>query len=133
MLTNLGQHLAYVTGASAADTPARCTFIEDAAPGQNRLQNGEQIFSGGVPIYRGNTLVGAIGTSGDGIDQDDMISFLGLYNGGQDTGTIGEAPAGIRSDQIVIQVNGNSVALRYVNCPVAPFLDTSDQTPCNGK
>jgi uncharacterized protein GlcG (DUF336 family) len=133
VLTNLGQHLAYVTGASATDTPARCTFIPDAVSGQNRLQNGEQIFSGGVPIYRGNTLVGAVGTSGDGIDQDDMVSFLGLYNGGQDTGTIGEAPAGIRSDQIAIQVSGNSVTLRYVNCPVAPFLDNSDQTPCNGK
>ena len=132
VLTNLGQHLAYVTGASTTDTPPRCTFIEDAAPGQNRLQNGEQIFSGGVPIYRGNTLVGAIGTSGDGIDQDDMISFLGLYNGGQDTNTIGEAPTGVRSDQIVIQVNGDSVTLRYVNCPVAPFLDSSVQTPCNG-
>ena len=83
VLTNLGQHLAYVTGASATDTPQRCTFLPDATPGQNRLQNGEQIFSGGVPIYRGNTLVGAVGTSGDGIDQDDMISFLGLYNGGR--------------------------------------------------
>ncbi len=133
VLTNLGQHLAYVTGASATDTPQRCTFIEDAAPGQNRLQNGEQIFSGGVPIYRGNTLVGAVGTSGDGIDQDDMISFLGLYNGGQDTNTIAEAPTAIRSDQIAIVVNGNSVTLRYVNCPVAPFLDNSNQTPCNGK
>ncbi len=133
MLTNLGQHLAYVTGASATDTPARCTFIQDAAPGQNRLQNGEQIFSGGVPIYRGNTLVGAVGTSGDGIDQDDMISFLGLYNGGQDTNTIGEAPTGIRSDQIVIQISAGSVRLRYVNCPVAPFLDTPRKTSCSGK
>lgn len=133
VLTNLGQHLAYVTGASATDTPQRCTFLPDAAPGQNRLQNGEQIFSGGVPIYRGNTLVGAIGTSGDGIDQDDMISFLGLYNGSQDTNTIAEAPTAIRSDQISIQVSGNSVTLRYVNCPTGPFLDNNQQTPCSGK
>jgi uncharacterized protein GlcG (DUF336 family) len=133
VLTNLGQHLAYVTGASATDTPARCTFIQDAAPGQNRLQNGEQIFSGGVPIYRGNTLIGAVGTSGDGIDQDDMISFLGLYNGGQDTNTIAEAPTGIRTDQIVVQISQGSVRLRYVNCPVAPFLDTSTQDVCSGK
>ena len=75
-----------------------------------------------MPIYRGNTLVGAVGTSGDGIDQDDMISFLGLYNGGQDTNTIAEAPTGIRSDQIVIQISQGSVRLRYVNCPVAPLL-----------
>jgi uncharacterized protein GlcG (DUF336 family) len=133
VLTNLGQHLAYVTGASATDTPAQCTFLPNVSAGQNRLQNGEQIFAGGEPIYRGNTLVGAIGVSGDGIDQDDMISFLGLYNGAQDAGTISEAPAAIRSDQINIVINGNSVNLRYVNCPFGPFLDNSEQTPCSGK
>ena len=133
VLTNLGQHLAYVTGASATDTPAQCTFLPNVSAGQNRLQNGEQIFPGGVPIYRGNTLVGGLGVSGDGVDQDDMISFLGTYNGGQDAGTIGEAPTAIRSDQINITVSGNAVNLRYVNCPVGPFLDTSEQTPCSGK
>jgi uncharacterized protein GlcG (DUF336 family) len=56
--------------------------LPDVAAGQNRLQNGIQIFPGSVPIYRGNQLVGAIGVSGDGIDQDDMISFLGAHNGG---------------------------------------------------
>jgi uncharacterized protein GlcG (DUF336 family) len=133
VLTNLGQHLAFVTGASATDTPVRCTFLPDATAGQNRLQNGMQIFAGSSPIYRGNTLVGAIGTSGDGIDQDDMISFLGLYNGGQDTNTLGEAPTAIRSDQINIQVAGQPVNLRYVNCPTGPFLDNNNQTPCSGK
>jgi len=133
VLTNLGQHLAYVTGGSATDTPAQCTFLPNVSAGQNRLQNGEQIFPGGFPIYRGNTLVGAIGVSGDGVDQDDMISFLGVYNGGQDAGTIGDAPAAIRSDQINIVINGNSVNLRYVNCPFGPFLDNSEQTPCSGK
>ena len=88
---------------------------------------------GGVPIYRGGTLVGAVGVSGDGIDQDDMISFLGLFNGGARVSGIGEAPTGIRSDQVVIQINGNSVRLRYVNCPFAPFLDTTDQNVCQNK
>ena len=37
--------------------------------------NGIQIFPGAVPIYRGATLVGAIGISGDGIDQDDMVAL----------------------------------------------------------
>jgi hypothetical protein len=93
------------------------------------VQNGIQIFPGSAPVYRGNTLVGGIGVSGDGIDQDDMISFLGLYNAGVRVGGVGEAPAGIRADQIVI----NSVRLRYVACPFAPFLDSSDQNVCNGK
>lgn len=84
-----------------------------------------------MPIYRGNTLVGAIGVSGDGIDQDDMISFLGLNNGGLRVGGIGNAPKAIRSDRIVVKV-GAGVRLRYVSCPFAPFLDTSIQNVCEG-
>ena len=133
VLTNLVQHVTFVKGASATDTPQRCTFIPDFGPGTNQLQNGIQIFSGGVPIYRGTQLVGAVGTSGDGIDQDDMISFLGLYNGGQRVSGIGEAATGIRSDNVVVQLSGNTVRLRYVNCPFAPFLDTTEQNVCQNK
>ncbi|MBK7951703.1 MAG: heme-binding protein [Deltaproteobacteria bacterium] len=42
------------------------------------LQNGFHIFQGAVPIYRGNTLVGAIGVSGDGAAQDDFVPFVAL-------------------------------------------------------
>jgi len=132
ILTNLAQHLQFATGASLTDTPQRCTFIPDAAPGQKRLQNGIQIFPGSVPVYRGNTLVGAIGVSGDGIDQDDMISFLGAHNGGVAVGGIGNAPPAIRSDTVVVQITGAAVRLRYVGCPFAPFLDTGDQNVCQG-
>src|SRR5690606_38401076 len=82
VLTNLAQHLAFVSGTSPTDTNARCSFLPDVVAGRNRVQNGFQIFPGSVPIYRGNTLVGAIGVSGDGIDQDDMIGFLGVDRGG---------------------------------------------------
>jgi uncharacterized protein GlcG (DUF336 family) len=133
ILTNVAQHLSYVTGASATDTAARCTFIPDAATGQNRLQNGIQIFAGSFPIYRGNVLVGAVGASGDGTSQDDMISFLGLYNAGQSTGTLGEAPVAIRDDQISVTVNGQSSLLTYANCPPSPFLDNTAVSPCDGK
>src|SRR3546814_10505940 len=74
IIGNIGAHLAYVSGASATDTPPRCTTLPDVAAGRNRLQNGIQIFPGSVPIYRGGRLVGGIGVSGDGIDQDDMRS-----------------------------------------------------------
>jgi len=133
IFTNLAQHLGFVLGASNEDTRQRCTFLPDV-PGtsQNRLQNGIQIFPGSVPIYRGNTLIGGIGVSGDGIDQDDMISFLGLHFGAQRIGTINQAPKEIRADQIVVPV-GAGVRLRFVNCPFAPFLDTSDQDVCSGK
>ncbi len=132
VLTNLGQHLSFVTGAAEGDTRRRCTFIPDVAAGQNRLQNGIQIFPGSVPVYRGDTLVGGIGVSGDGIDQDDMISFLGLHNAGARVGTIGNAPPQIRADRIVVNVAGRMVRLRYVNCPFAPFLGTSEQNVCEG-
>jgi uncharacterized protein GlcG (DUF336 family) len=133
VLGNLGQHLAFVTGASPTDTPQRCTGLPEVAAGQNRLQNGIQIFPGSVPVYRGGQLVGGIGVSGDGIDQDDMISFLGLHNAGVRLGGFGNAPVGIRADQIAIDVGGGrQVRLRYVSCPFAPFLDTAEQNVCQG-
>lgn len=130
---NLAQHLGFVTGASAQDTPRACTSLPGVAGGNPRLANGIQIFPGAVPIYRGNTLVGAIGISGDGIDQDDMIAFLGTHNGAARAGGgLGNAPAAIRADRIVVQVGGRQVRLRYVNCPFAPFLDTAAQNVCEG-
>lgn len=90
-----------------------------------------QIFPGGVPIYRGSTLVGAIGVSGDGIDQDDMTAFLGLQNASIRVGGINLPPAAVRSDQIIVPVpGGNQVRLRFVGCPFAPFVDSSEQNVC---
>ncbi len=132
VLTNLVQHLNFASGASGTDTQRRCTFQPAVAAGQNRLQNGIQIFPGSVPIYRGNVLVGAIGVSGDGIDQDDMISFLGLNNAGKLLSGPVNAPLGIRSDTIQVPVGGSSVRLRYISCPFAPFIGTSDQNVCQG-
>lgn len=129
---NLAQHLGFVTGASATDTPRNCTGLPQITPGATRLDNGIQIFPGSVPIYRGGQLVGGIGVSGDGIDQDDMISFLGLHNAGARAGGLGNAPAAMRADRIVVQVGNRQVRLRYVNCPFAPFLDTAAQNVCEG-
>jgi len=129
--SNLLQHALYVEGLPFSDTAQQCTLVPPAPTGQRRLANGMQIFSGGVPIYRGGTLVGAIGVSGDGIDQDDMISFLGAHNGGVRVGSIGNAAPAMRADTLVFDV-GAGVRLRYVNCPFAPFLDTSQQNVCQG-
>ncbi|MFN3989610.1 MAG: heme-binding protein [Erythrobacter sp.] len=133
IIGNLAQHLGFVTGAAPTDTARNCTSLPMTPAGTSRLANGIQIFPGSVPIYRGNVLVGAIGVSGDGIDQDDMISFLGLHNGGQKAGTgIGNAPNAIRSDRVLVQVGTRQVRLRYINCPFAPFLDTAAQNVCEG-
>ena len=132
IIGNVEDHVAFALGILPTDTPQRCTSVPDVAPGMNPLQNGIQIFPGSVPIYRGETLVGAIGLSGDGIDQDDMVAFLGLFNGGQRVGTIGNRDPARRSDRIVVPV-GEGVRLRYVNCPFAPFVGTTDQNVCQGK
>ena len=133
VIDNLGQHLGFVTGASGTDTPRACTTLPGVAGGNPRLANGIQIFPGAVPVYRNGALVGAIGVSGDGIDQDDMISFLGINNGASRAGGgLGNAPAAMRADRIVVQVGSRQVRLRYVNCPFAPFLDTGAQNVCEG-
>jgi uncharacterized protein GlcG (DUF336 family) len=103
--------------------------------GATRLSNGLQIFSGGVPVYRqtasGPVLVGGIGVSGDGITQDNMISFLGAHNAGQILGTgVGNAPREIRADKLVPPTGGQ---LLYVQCPQSPFLDSDEQLPCSDK
>lgn len=93
-----------------------------------RLANGLQIFPGSVPVYRGDTLVGAIGVSGDGVDQDDMISFLGVHRAGIQLNTINNAPKAIRADNLTPQ----DVRLRYVQCPQAPFNGSSAENVCEG-
>jgi hypothetical protein len=103
--------------------PGSCTGI-------GAIRNGIQIFPGSVPIYRGSQLVGGIGISGDGVDQDDMVAFLGLHNAGVRLNTgIGNAPRDIRADNLV----PNNARLRYVQCPQAPFIGSDEQNVCEGK
>lgn len=115
-----------IVAAAFGDLGVGCT-------GLSRLVNGLQIFSGGMPIYRivagVPQLVGGIGVSGDGTDQDDMIAFLGLAQAGAALGTgIGNAPTALRADAIPLPVG----RLRYVQCPVAPFNDSTVQNVCTG-
>ncbi|MXP45806.1 hypothetical protein GRI43_00170 [Altererythrobacter luteolus] len=133
IVPNVGAHLAFVaSNGASADTPQQCTQVPDAPGGSKRIANGIQIFPGSVPVYRGNQLIGGIGVSGDGIDQDDMVSFLGLHNAGLRIGGIGNAPNDIRADRIQVAVGGRTVRLRYVSCPFAPFLDDPAQNVCEG-
>jgi uncharacterized protein GlcG (DUF336 family) len=43
----------------------------------NPRQNGVVFFPGSIPLYRGRTLVGGLGISGDGVEQDDYVAFHG--------------------------------------------------------
>jgi uncharacterized protein GlcG (DUF336 family) len=74
------------------------------------VPNGIQIFAGSVPLYKNGVLVGAIGISGDGIDQDDLIASAGAQ---------GYAPVPeIRCDQIFVR----GVRLPFVKFPRSPNL-----------
>jgi len=133
------QHVLFVAGVPGIpDVTPGCAGVQLApdlsSVGQTitgvRLGNGLQIFPGSVPIYRGSTLIGGVGVSGDGVDQDDMVAFLGLNNAGQALGgAINNAPVEMRSDNLLPQ----GVRLRYVQCPQAPFIDTTDDNVCGGK
>jgi uncharacterized protein GlcG (DUF336 family) len=64
-----------------------------AAPTLNpNLPNGITIFPGGFPLYRNGVLIGAIGVSGDGIDQDDIIAASGTVDF--------QAPTAVRADRV---------------------------------
>jgi uncharacterized protein GlcG (DUF336 family) len=74
------------------------------------LANGTQIFAGSVPLYKNGVLCGAIGVSGDGIDQDDIIAAAGA---------VGYTPApAIRADQFIIR----GTRLPFVKFPRSPNL-----------
>lgn len=45
--------------------------------GSAEFRNGIITFPGGVPLYKNGQLVGGIGVSGDGVDQDEAVAFAG--------------------------------------------------------
>ena len=61
----------------------------------NPNQSGIVWFPGSLPLYSGNTLIGGLGVSGDGVTQDDVVTFAG--------GQGFEAPVAIRADQVFIR------------------------------
>jgi uncharacterized protein GlcG (DUF336 family) len=45
--------------------------------GHQETRNGVITFPGGVALYKGGRLVGGVGVSGDGVDQDEAVAFAG--------------------------------------------------------
>jgi uncharacterized protein GlcG (DUF336 family) len=72
------------------------------------LPNGITIFPGAFGLYRNGVLIGAIGISGDGVDQDDIIAASGTQNF--------LAPAAIRSDRFIYR----NTRLPYAKFPRDP-------------
>jgi uncharacterized protein GlcG (DUF336 family) len=72
------------------------------------LPNQITVFPGGFPLYRGGVLIGAVGVSGDGVDQDDIISASGTVNF--------EPPHNITADNFLYQ----GARLPYAKFPRDP-------------
>jgi uncharacterized protein GlcG (DUF336 family) len=84
-----------------------CTQGMQAGP-PNINKSGIVFFPGSAGLYRNGALVGGLGVSGDGVDQDDFVTSGGTKGF--------EAPANIRADQISI----NGVRLPYFKFPRNP-------------
>lgn len=131
VLGTLGTELRTVVGGNQFAPAASQTCVDDTnipAARQNRFANGLQIFPGGFPIYKGNTLVGAIGVSGDGVDQDDMVGYLGVINGANAIGsTMRPFPNTLLTAN---ELSNSGQFLKYVQCPQTPFNDSNEQNVC---
>jgi len=106
-----------------APGPFRRIFIDDSATpcvngglpeegGQptNGRQNGIVFFPGSAPLYRDGVLIGGFGVSGDGVEQDDIVTIAGTTVQSPDTGKTFEPPESIRADQVFVR----DVRLPYV-------------------
>jgi len=71
--------------------PVNGAIFTTATNVNSNLPNGITIFPGGFPLYRNGILIGAIGVSGDGIDQDDLVAASGA--------AVFLPPVPIRADQ----------------------------------
>lgn len=89
------------------DAANPCTQGFQAGPPNDR-KSGIVFFPGSAGLYRNGVLVGGLGVSGDGVDQDDFVTSAGTKGF--------EAPTAIRADQILI----NGVRLPYFKFPRNP-------------
>lgn len=72
-----------LTGKDTDTAFKQSTFFCDASNGRSRtslFNSTTMIFTGSSPLYKNGNLAGAVGISGDGIDQDDIIGSYGSEN-----------------------------------------------------
>jgi uncharacterized protein GlcG (DUF336 family) len=74
----------------------------------NPNQNGIVFFPGALPLYKNGVLVGGLGVSGDGVEQDDFVTAAAAAGF--------EAPDSIRADRVIDQ----DVRLPYLKFPRNP-------------
>ncbi len=98
------------------DTLNPCTEGPGPRRGGNRQfvnQNGITWFPGSAPLFKGGQLVGGIGVSGDGVEQNDLITAAGAKGF--------EPPPELRVDNSVVRTSsGETVRLPYLKFPRNP-------------
>ena len=103
---NFGSQPLYPPGIDAQDAPMAGPFFllyqfdvdhpcSQGAQPTTMNQNGVVFFAGSVPLYAGGRLVGGLGISGDGVEQDDVVAAAGARGF--------EAPPAIRADQVFVR------------------------------
>jgi uncharacterized protein GlcG (DUF336 family) len=89
-------------------------------PPNTHNMSGVLFFPGSLPLYRNGVLIGGLGVSGDGVDQDDFVTAGAVNAACGFGGPCGipdfQAPVNIRADQIVI----DNVRLPYQKFPRNP-------------
>ncbi len=100
------------------DTENACTEGPGPSRGANRNylnQSGIVWFPGSAPLYKDGELVGGIGVSGDGVEQDDFVTD-GAVEGF-------EPPDELRVDRsVIVTSNGAQVRLPYWKFPRNPIV-----------
>jgi glc operon protein GlcG len=88
--------LAFSSNENALTTRSLGPLTQPGGPlwniGNSNRKTGLIEFPGGMPLYRGTELIGGIGVSGDGVDQDEEVAAAGARGF--------EAPKGIRIDTV---------------------------------
>lgn len=108
------------------DTANPCTQgpSSSAFPLNTNNMSGIVFFPGSLPLYRNGVLVGGLGVSGDGVDQDDFVTAGAVNAACTFGGPCGvpdfQAPANIRADQVVIRRGSMNVRLPYQKFPRNP-------------
>jgi uncharacterized protein GlcG (DUF336 family) len=100
------------------DSKNPCTEGPGPSRGGNRSylnQSGIVWFAGSAPLYRNGQLIGGMGVSGDGVEQDDYVSQLGSEGF--------HPPDELRVDNSVIRTGkGKEVRLPYLKFPRNPEI-----------
>jgi uncharacterized protein GlcG (DUF336 family) len=105
----------------AYDSANPCTEGPGPSRGANRNyfnQSGIVWFAGSVPLYKDGRLVGGLGVSGDGVEQDDYVSQLGSDGF--------HPPDALRVDNsVIVDADGREARVPYLKFPRHPEFEGS--------